>query len=223
MTNRRRLPPAQPERLPGEGVRTGARGGVRGLGVRGVVAALVASLCCTGPLLLIAVGAGTGLLSGAGRVLPVYAPLAGGLLMLGFLAWEVRRRGGSFTLAGLRRARSVIISGLLVFATAWLVMTTAVTPWLAETLTPSTAATTTSRPAADYPGPQRPLELRIDGMYCPACVAVMKTQLRDVEGIVNVEKVWTGGARLTYDPNLVSAEEIRQAATFGSFTARIEP
>lgn len=193
------------------------------VGIKGVVAAVVASACCTGPLLLLATGAGTGLLAGAGGILPVYAPLVGALLMFAFLAVEVRRRGGgSFSLDGLRRARLPVIGGLLAFATTWLVMTSVVTPLLADAVRPD-SSTSSSRSAAQPAGLRQPLELRIDGMYCPSCVAMVRSALSDVEGVSKVEDVWIGGARLTYDPGLVTAEEIRQATTFYSFTARIEP
>jgi mercuric ion transport protein len=199
-----------------------ASAGSRGIGIKALVAAIVATSCCTVPLLLIAVvGFGSGTLSGAGTFLPRYAPWAGGLLMLAFLALEVRRRGGgSFSLDGVRRARPAIVGGLAVFALAWLGMRVVVAPLLAQTAVSIRVSLSGGGSPVVIPGPQRPLQLEIKGMYCPACVATEQAALSSLKGVSKVD-VWIGGAKLVYNPRVVTAERIRRAATFYVYKATI--
>lgn len=187
---------------------------------RGLAAAVVASSCCTVPaLVLLVAGAGSGLLSGV-AFLPRYAPPAGAVLLLAFLVWEVRRRGnGALSVEGLRRTRPAIVGGLLAFALGWFVMTNILTPALIETAV-ATRTPSTGGPPGAVAGPQRPLLLEIKGMYCPACVALEESVLSGVDGVSRAD-VWMGGARVTYNPKVVTPEEIRRAATFYRFRASI--
>jgi copper chaperone len=52
--------------------------------------------------------------------------------------------------------------------------------------------------------------LRIDGMSCGHCVSRVQKAISRVEG-VHVDQVEIGSARVTYDPERVSLQRIRQA------------
>jgi copper chaperone CopZ len=73
----------------------------------------------------------------------------------------------------------------------------------------------------------RVVKLRIDGMYCPSCVYSEQATLSSLKGVLKVN-VWLGwffspsGAEVVYDSSQISAEDIREAATYYVFKANIE-
>jgi len=70
-------------------------------------------------------------------------------------------------------------------------------------------------------GSKRQLQLQIDGMYCPACGAAVRSKLRRLQGVSEV-KVWMGGASLIYDPALINPQEIVRSATFYIYKVGVE-
>ena len=63
------------------------------------------------------------------------------------------------------------------------------------------------------------LTLNISGMTCSHCVAAVTRALKGVNG-VNVEKVETGSAVLTYDPNSASLQQIEAAVADAGYNAQ---
>ncbi len=61
--------------------------------------------------------------------------------------------------------------------------------------------------------------LTIDGMACDHCVATVTQALEQLGG-VRVAEVNIGSARLSYDPDQVGPDRIRQAIEEGGFTVR---
>lgn len=182
-------------------------------------AALLGSACCTLPLLLAA--AGVGLTSGGVGFLR-RAPLFGLGLMALVIYLDVRRRNDdAFSLDALRRSRGRVLAALASFAIAWGAMTYVATPLLGRAMTASAGGTGPGAGASfTVPAGQQRLDLRIEGMYCPACVYTVSSRLSGLPGVSKVD-VWLGGAAIAYDPSVIEAEEIRDAATFSVYTARI--
>ncbi len=184
--------------------------------VRSVAAAVLGSACCTLPLLLVALGVGIA----SAMPFVQFAPLVGAAAMATLIYRDVRRlNGGVFSLGALSRARRGVVLSLATFAAAWLVMTWVVTPALGSALT-SRAPGAAAAPAAAR-STALALRLRIEGMYCPACVYTVQSVLERLDGVSDVA-VTFGGATLAYDPAQISAEEIRRAATFYVYEAVIE-
>jgi copper chaperone CopZ len=65
------------------------------------------------------------------------------------------------------------------------------------------------------------LTLSIEGMHCGGCVRRVTVALQGVEG-VKVGSVEVGSARMAFDPNQASAEEIAAAVNRIGFTACVE-
>ena len=63
------------------------------------------------------------------------------------------------------------------------------------------------------------LELEIDGMSCGHCVAAVSEALGELDG-VSVENVRVGSAEVTYQPELVSPEQIVLAVEDAGYTAQ---
>jgi copper chaperone len=63
------------------------------------------------------------------------------------------------------------------------------------------------------------LELEIDGMSCSHCVAAVTEALGELPG-VKVEQVRVGAAQLSYQPDLVSPEQIVLAVEDAGYTAQ---
>jgi copper chaperone CopZ len=68
---------------------------------------------------------------------------------------------------------------------------------------------------------QDTLKLSIEGMHCGACVRRVTTALEAVPG-VQVGAVEVGSAKLAFDPEEVTAQEIAAAIDGIGFPARIE-
>jgi copper chaperone CopZ len=62
------------------------------------------------------------------------------------------------------------------------------------------------------------LELDIQGMSCGHCVAAVSDALAELDG-VNVEKVQIGSAKLQYEPDVVSADQIVLAIEDAGYSA----
>lgn len=60
------------------------------------------------------------------------------------------------------------------------------------------------------------LALKIDGMSCGHCVARVQKALAKVEG-VHVDQVEVGSARVSYQPDRVSLQRIREAVEDAGF------
>jgi copper chaperone len=68
---------------------------------------------------------------------------------------------------------------------------------------------------------QDTLKLSIEGMHCGACVRRVTTALQAVPG-VQVGSVEVGSAKLAFDPEEATAQEIAAAVNNIGFPARIE-
>ncbi len=68
---------------------------------------------------------------------------------------------------------------------------------------------------------QDTLKLSIEGMHCGACVRRVTTALQAVPG-VQVGAVEVGSAKLTFNPEEATAQEIAAAVDGIGFPARIE-
>jgi copper chaperone CopZ len=62
------------------------------------------------------------------------------------------------------------------------------------------------------------IELEIEGMSCEHCVAAVTEALDELPG-VSVDEVRVGEARLSYDPNQVSPEQIALAVEDAGYAA----
>jgi len=62
-------------------------------------------------------------------------------------------------------------------------------------------------------------ELHIDGMSCGHCISRVQKALARVEG-VHVDQVGIGSARVTWDPEVVSLQRLREAVEDAGYEVR---
>ncbi len=129
-----------------------------------------------------------------------------------------RRNGGRLDLAAIRRNRGRILAASTAFLLTWAAVTYVAAPLLGRVLA-GRSASVPGRAFVVPPGDRR-LELRIDGMYCPACIWTVRSRLSGLPGVSDVA-VSFGAATVAYDPTVISPEQIERAATFYVYRARI--
>jgi len=185
-----------------------------------VVAAVTASLCCILPI--VAAFLGLTALSASGffeRWRPYFLGVTFGLLGVGFyLAFRARREACE---AGSVCARTPV--GRWNHVALWLVTALALvlaafprySGWIARAVTASGRAATLA-PQATEAG----TVLKIDGMTCSACAALLEKKLSQIPGVrsarVSFEKK---EASLAYDPRAVDPSRFAKAITEAGYRA----
>ncbi|MSR29347.1 MAG: hypothetical protein EXS03_07230 [Phycisphaerales bacterium] len=168
-------------RLPHEGV-----GGIATLG--SVVAALGASACCWGPLLLIALGGSAiGVSATVARWRPVL--IAGAILMLGASFYFAYRRRPAVCGAccrdgrrGSRRLQRALLWPSAAIVAVLTMFPHQVTAWIGE------AEQSALKQA---PRTTRPVALTIAGMTCERCATTLRDRLVQLEGVGNAHVDFT--------------------------------
>ena len=162
------------------------------------LAAILASLCCLGPLVLGGVGLGAALVGTFAPLRPYFLALSGALLVLGFYFVYRRPRAEEACREDLcaHESRTRRIGK----AVLWLA-TAAV---LALALFPYYGGKFVGRPAAASPIVTTSLtsvELKVSGMTCEACTVAVKSRLLDTAGVAEAEVLYPAGiAKVRYDP-----------------------
>lgn len=154
-----------------------------------LAAAIGASICCLGPLALLAVGVGgawAGTLTVLEPLRPIFVTLA--LAALGYAFYRVYRPGAGCAADGTcthprrrRRQRAAV------WLTAAVILALLASPYAIEGLLTDTGA---EQAQAAIAGEQ--ISLSIDGMTCASCTVAVRQSLLGVEGVQSV--------RISYEP-----------------------
>jgi mercuric ion transport protein len=177
-----------------------------------VVAALAASACCIGPLVLAVLGLGG---AASALALAPYRPwlLGASFLLLGAAFYLTYRRPAACApdeacaVPRLRQGR------LLLWLATLVVLLAAASPLLS------------SRPAGSSAPEAAPVKtaLAIQGMSCGACVSRVNLQLKKTRGVtayeVSLEK---GTAEVAYDPALTGPAAIAASVSETGFRAAVK-
>jgi len=180
----------------------------------GLFAALLATLCCVGPLAPVLLGLGAGAaLFGLDQYRPWF--LGAGLALLGLASWRaVRRR---YCRRGQAPRPSVLVA--TIFGTGigfYLLLQYGVAPVLAGLASEKLARQDRidAAPAAAASAGEEPLRaalLKIEGMDCAACAVGVEEALRSHPGAREARVDWRGGeGEVVYDPSLTTLEAILQ-------------
>jgi len=178
-----------------------------------VVAAIVASLCCIGPVAVAFIGVGS---IGVFAVFESFRPYVIGLtaMLLGlafYLAYrkrEVKCEDGSCTIESAGKWNNLSV-WLATFAASAAIAF----PYL--NITSTQAANTSVLPAAS-------VVLRIDGMDCRACAAGLQATLAKLEGVhkATVEYEQSKGV-IDYDPGKVQSGRFLEVIDEAGFEASV--
>ncbi len=194
-----------------------------------VMAGLIASLCCLGPLLFAALGLGAFGLAGIfAAARPYLLVLAALLLAFGFDRAYFRREQACVpgeTCATRRTSRFGRI-GLWIASVA--VLAFALSPYYAGRIaaalvknppvpqTPPTASTTNEAATAST----ETVTIQVEGMDCSACEAPIKAALQQTPGVRNADVSYKrGDARVEFDPKQTNVEQIKRAINSTGYKA----
>lgn len=189
--------------------------------VGAIAAALAASVCCIGPIVLLALGvsgAWIGSLSALEPYRPIFMVVA--LAFLGFGFYRVCRKptveeckegsvcaapnSGRINKVALWTA-TVVILGLFAY------------PNIAAHFAASSPVT--AQPA----GPTESVVLKVDGMTCAGCTATVTKSLKNLTGIRDVRvTLEPPRATVQYNPEKVSVEDMTKATEHAGYPAALD-
>ena len=192
-----------------------------------VLAGLVASLCCLGPLLFAALGLGAfglaGIFAAARPYLLVLAVL---LLAFAFYRAYFRRDAPGEACATKRTSRLGRV-GLWIASVA--VLAFALSPYYAGRIaaalvsknspvpaTPPAASTANDAATAST----ETVTIHVEGMDCGACEAPIKAALQQTPGVRNADVSYKrGDVRVEFDPKQTNVEQIKRAINSTGYKA----
>jgi len=188
------------------------------LALGSTLAAFVASLCCLGPLILGGVGLGVTLVATFAPLRPYFLAASGSLLALGFY-FAYRGPKVVPTCEGevcAPHSRTRRLAKPLLWLTTVAVAALAFFPSYGAKLvgepTPAPAAIPAFQTA----------ELKIGGMDCEVCAAVIQRKLLETPGVVLAEVQYSAGrAAVKYDPSKTGTAQLIKAVNTTGYKASL--
>jgi len=183
------------------------------------IAALVASLCCLGPLILGSVGLGAALLATFAPLRPYFLTLSAALLAGGFY-FAYRKPKSAQACEGQACAPKNRV-GRLAKPLLWLA--TAVVVALA--FFPSYGGKLVTTPKVAVPPAMtafQTAELKIVGMECEVCAGVIQRKLLETPGVAQAEVLYPAGqAIVKYDPTKATPARLVEAVHTAGYKASV--
>lgn len=182
-----------------------------------VGSAALASACCWGPLVLLAVGASAaGVSTAFARTRPLFLVLAAVFLSTGFyLNYFSKRRAVACSTCAAPRPKLRRFNRAMLWVSTVVVLSVALFPnWFPLLLNRGATAATAPQSLVDAPT----VELRIDGMTCEGCAAFIEHTLVKLPGVRSASVVYADRrARVALDPDsgLSNADLIRAVEKLG--------
>lgn len=183
-------------------------------GTLALISAGLASACCLGPIVLAGLGlGGVGLAAGLERYRPYFLAATAALLAVAF--YRVYRVRGECATGSCPPRPSRAVKGALWLATLAAVGLASFPAW-----GPLLVQTDELRPASDA----QVINLAVNGMDCPACVAGIVKALKEIPGVQDAAVDFDRKAAVVYaTPGRVASEQlIRAISAAGPYSARLE-
>lgn len=184
--------------------------------VVGIGAAVLASLCCVGPLLAVVLGvSGAVALAGLGKY-HLYFLAAAVLLLVGGVVYIWRKQKCCATTGSQQKK---FWTPLLVTFAVFGLLTLGVNQFLIPYLTAKSGGVNAAQPAAAH---LRHVTLAIDGMDCAGCAGTIQAALSRAPGVANaVVSFDKKQADVQYDPSRTSPERLIAVVTSTQYKARL--
>ena len=189
-----------------------------------VIGAVAASICCVGPLVLLALGVGGAWVSSL-TVLEPYRPflILITLSFLGYAFYRVYRKSeaeecedGSYC----ANPKSDRINKISLWIVTVLVLGLIAFPYVVPTGTAASSSRQTSQP--QQPVPTKQVVLKVDGMTCNGCVFTVNKSLKKLPGVLNASiTLKPPRATVEYDPTKVTPEQMIRATTDAGYPASV--
>ncbi len=189
-----------------------------------IIGAVAASICCVGPLVLLALGVGGAWVSSL-TVLEPYRPflILITLSFLGYAFYRVYRKpeaeeceDGSYC----ANPKSDRINKISLWIVTVLVLGLIAFPYVVPTGT----AAFSSRQISQHqqPVPTKQVVLKVNGMTCKGCVLTVNKSLKKLPGVLNASiTLKPPRATVEYDPTKVTPEQMIRATTDAGYPASI--
>src|SRR5713226_6699977 len=192
----------------------------RSLAIGSTLAALLASACCLGPLLLGGVGLGTALVATFAPLRPYFLALSGVLLAAGF--YFVYRRPK----AAQACEREVCAPESRTHRMAKPLLLLATLAVAALAFFPSYGVKLVGKPAAAAApissATLQTAELKITGMDCPVCSGVIQRKLLETPGVVKAEVRYpAGSATVQFNPSQTDTTKLIAAVKDTGYKAAV--
>ncbi len=189
-----------------------------------VIGAVAASICCVGPLVLLALGVGGAWVSSL-TVLEPYRPflILITLSFLGYAFYRVYRKpeaeeceDGSYC----ANPKSDRINKISLWIVTVLVLGLIAFPYVVPTGTAASSSQQTSQP--QQPVHTKQVVLKVDGMTCNGCVLTVNKSLKKLPGVLNASiTLKPPRATVEYDPTKVTPEQMIWATTDAGYPASV--
>ncbi len=189
-----------------------------------IIGAVAASICCVGPLFLLALGVGGAWVSSL-TVLEPYRPflILITLSFLGYAFYRVYRKSeeeecedGSYC----ANPKSDRINKISLWIVMVLVLGLIAFPYVVPTGTAASSSRQTSQPR--QPVPTKQVVLKVDGMTCNGCVLTVNKSLKKLPGVLNASiTLKPPRATVEYDPTKVTPEQMIRATTDAGYPASV--
>ena len=191
----------------------------KSLAIGSTLAAFLASLCCLGPLVLGGVGFGAALVATFAPLRPYFLTLSGLLLALGF--YLVYRRPKPVPACEGETCAPESPTSRMVKPLLWLAtLAVAALAFFPSYGGKLVRATPSSAPSVN--SAQATAELKIDGMTCEACAAVIQRELMKTAGVTLAEVQYPAGrATVQYDPAKSDAARLIEAVQAAGYKASL--
>lgn len=186
-----------------------------------ILAALVASLCCIGPIVAALLGLGAFSAAAGFEMLRSYllvltALLLGAGFYLTYRRREVRCEDGTCKVQRANRTSKI----LLWIVTALAIGLAALPYWSAALLRTAGSSNAISQTERSTGLNEVKATITVNGMTCDVCAATVERALARTPGIVSVDVAYQSGvAVVVYDPNVVDLDTIRGAIDGTGFKA----
>jgi copper chaperone CopZ len=178
----------------------------------GIISALIASLCCVGPIIILLLGLSTVSFALSLSKYKLYFLLAGITFATLAIAIYLRQRSKACSCSykeSIKREKKFLITTLATVVSIYFLVTYIISPKAFSLLYPQKQISNEGSKNSTLNN-LRFLTLKIDGMYCPGCAAGIEYfLLNNVDGVVNAKMYFPSGkGEITYDPTKISKEKI---------------
>ncbi len=181
-----------------------------------IIAAIAASVCCVGPLVLLALGVG-GVWVGSLTALEPFRPyfISITFLFLGYAFYRIYRKPkaeectpGSYC----ANPKSDKINKISLWSVTVLILILFSVPYIAGVS--ASAKNNTEQSAVFSAAEIKRISLDVPGMNCPACPFTVQKSLKNLDGVIQAEaSLEQKKAVILFDPTKVSVKQMIEATT----------
>jgi copper chaperone CopZ len=178
----------------------------------GIISALIASLCCVGPIIILLLGLSTVSFALSLSKYKLYFLLAGITFATLSIAIYLRQRSKACSCSykeSIKKEKKFLITTLAIIVSIYFLVTYVISP-KAFSLLYSQKQVSNEGSKNSTLNNLRFLTLKIYGMYCPGCAAGIEYFLLNyVNGVVNAKVYFPSGkGEITYDATKITKEKI---------------